>query len=263
MKRSLCLGGAAASLALLISSGGAGAATAAAPGIFHRPISVMSIRHNQVTSTNWSGYAVQASSQFTQVVGTWVQPTATCNSGRTYAAFWVGIDGYKSQSVEQLGTDSDCVGQGQPSYYAWYEMYPAGSVDVSTSKYPVKPGDTLTASVSRAGTSYTLSISSSEGWDFSVVKSGSNANSSAEWVIEAPEICSDVSCSLAKLSDYGTVDFSASEAATTGSPAPISSFTSNSGPHRMTMESTSGTVKSKPSALGSSGETFSATWKHS
>ena len=49
--------------------------------------------------------------------------------GHTYAAFWVGLDGYTSKSVEQLGTDSDCTNVNSPSYYAWYEMYPAASVN--------------------------------------------------------------------------------------------------------------------------------------
>ena len=116
-------------------------------------------RSDTVTSTNWSGYAVQDASKFTYVTGTWVQPAVTCPSTtKQYSSFWAGIDGYSSSSVEQLGTDSDCTGKNKPKYYAWYEMYPANSVDISTSTYPVKPGDTLTASVSVSGTSFTLKL---------------------------------------------------------------------------------------------------------
>ena len=85
-----------------------------------------------VGSTNWAGYAVQASSQFTSVSGSWVEPAVTCSSSSSsgggggrgggrggargsggsqqFASFWAGIDGYSSGSVEQLGTDSDCNG---------------------------------------------------------------------------------------------------------------------------------------------------------
>ena len=58
------------------------------------------------------------------------------------SSFWVGLDGYNSTSVEQLGTDSDCV-SGAPSYYAWYEMYPGNEA----SSFSVKPGNSIVASV--------------------------------------------------------------------------------------------------------------------
>lgn len=64
------------------------------------------------TSTNWSGYAVETnlgspqSNVVTDVKGTWVVPTVS-GTGTSYCAVWVGIDGYGSPSVEQIGTDSD------------------------------------------------------------------------------------------------------------------------------------------------------------
>lgn len=70
------------------------------------------------SSTNWSGYAVLGSS-FTSAQGSWIVPTANCSGvrGEQYAAFWVGLDGYNSDTVEQTGTLSDCQGK-TPSYYA-------------------------------------------------------------------------------------------------------------------------------------------------
>lgn len=269
MGRRLALTTAAAMLGLfpgglVTAAAGSTAATGVAATIIHRPINVQSIRNDNVSSTNWSGYAVQATSQFTQVVGTWVQPKATCTKlvGSTYAAFWVGLDGYSTSSVEQLGTDSDC-SRSTPKYYAWWEMYPAGSVDISTTTYPVSPGDTLTGSVTRSGTSYTLSLHSSRGWTFTTVQSGSDANGSAEWIAEAPSICTIFACRNANLTNFGTVQFSASEAADGSSLAPISSYTADSGPHDITMVSTTGTVRAQPSALASDGEGFSDTWHHS
>ena len=248
---------------LFVFSSVASAASSAVPEVFHQPINIIGLEHNTVTSTNWSGYAVGAPSQFTEVLGTWVEPTAKCSVfQQTYAAFWVGLDGYTSSSVEQLGTDVDCGLFGSPSYYAWYEFYPAASVDISTTQYPVKPGDTLTASVTRSGTSYTLSMKSSEGWTFATTQTGSDANSSAEWIAEAPDTCFlGVFCSNASLTNFGSVNFSGSEVATGGSLEPVSSFTTNSGPHEITMATSTGATRAQPSALSSNGEGFSDTWR--
>ena len=82
------------------------------------------------TSSNWSGDVAETSLSNPQsdsvsaVSGTWTVPTAT-GTGTEYSSVWVGIDGYNSSSVEQLGTDSDVV-NGVAQYYVWYEMYPQG-----------------------------------------------------------------------------------------------------------------------------------------
>ena len=253
-----------AGVAALAVASSASAATIRTPGHINPMAPVGSVNRDTVTSSNWSGYAVQSPSQFTDAQGSWTQPSVTCPSNSAqYASFWVGIDGYSSNSVEQLGTDSDCNGRNRPSYYAWYEMYPAYSVELTPSTYPVKPGDTLSATVSVSGTAFTLTIASSEGWTFKTTQSGAGlAQSSAEWIAESPEICSR-RCTLAQLSDFGTVYFSKSEAAVGGgAPQPISSFTSDSGPHDIIATTSSGTYRAQPSAL-TSGTAFSIAWKHS
>ena len=91
----------------------------------HRPADIRTHRlDGTFESTNWSGYAATGTN-FTRVTGSWVIPASTCATGSSaeYAAFWIGIDGWTSDSVEQTGTDSDC-SNGKPSYYAWYEFYP-------------------------------------------------------------------------------------------------------------------------------------------
>jgi hypothetical protein len=261
MKRILGLLVGAASLYLPMVAGAAPAI--AAP--MQRPAGhLTTIRHDVVSSSNWGGYAVEGTAQFTDVKGTWVEPSVSCPSrSAQYASFWVGIDGYSSNSVEQLGTDSDCTGKGHASYYAWWEMYPASSVSLSTSTYPVSPGDTLTGEVSVSGTSFTLSLKSSRGWTFTTTESGSGlAQSSAEWIAESPEICR-VKCSLAQLADFGTMSFtSGSATVSAGTSQPISAFTTNGGPHEIVCETSSGVVRAQPSALGSGGNSFSMTWEH-
>ena len=238
-------------------------AAPAASGTFHGTSHHAVVRTNTETSTNWSGFADQTTSgrKFTDVVGTWTEPSATCSTAgaHPYASFWVGIDGYSSSSVEQLGTDSDCSGK-TPVYYAWWEMYPAGSMNLSTSQYPVKPGDSLTASVSVANGRFTLSLSSSEGWRFRTVKTGGSAlkQSSAEWIAEAPAIGN----STAALTHFASFRFSKCEAATNdGSATAISS--SNRSPHQLEMVSNRGVRMATSSALSPTSNDFTVTWDHS
>src|SRR4051794_18012155 len=77
------------------------------------------------TSANWAGYA-STGAQFSKVSGSWVQPTASCDSGGGDAVFWVGIGGAtgESSALEQTGTEVDC-SSGSPVYSAWYELVPA------------------------------------------------------------------------------------------------------------------------------------------
>src|SRR5262249_53778447 len=96
------------------------------------------------TSTNWSGYAVTTKrGAVNAVVGSWVVP-AVSGTGTSASSVWVGIDGYNSNTVEQIGTDSD-ITNGSPQYYAWFEMFPH---DMVTLRMPVHPGDTMSAGVS-------------------------------------------------------------------------------------------------------------------
>ena len=60
----------------------------------------------RTVSANWSGYAA-AGRAFRSVSASWTQPAARCRHGAAYASFWVGLDGYRSRSVEQIGTDAE------------------------------------------------------------------------------------------------------------------------------------------------------------
>jgi hypothetical protein len=250
--------------ALVASGGGTTSSAAAHAVLVHPPLSLTSVSNDAVSSTNWSGYAVESAAAFTDVVGTWVEPSGHCSFLQpTYSSFWVGLDGYSSSSVEQLGTDVDCSWTGTPSYYAWWEMYPAGSVSLSTASYPVSPGDTMTAEVKRSGTSYTLSLHSSRGWTFTTVQSGTLANSSAEWVAEAPEVCTLVFCHGASLTNFSLVTFTGSTAATGAASSPISAFTANGGPHVIRMTSLTGASRAVPGPLVGGGLSFTDVWRSS
>jgi hypothetical protein len=259
MRKIVRFAGAAAVCALV--QGGAVAVNAAQ--LTHRVLNVaaqLRVQNDSAKSTIWSGYAVQKTkgTKFTDVAGSWVEPAVTCAGGNQYSAFWVGIDGYSSDSVEQLGTSSNCDGT-TPKYNSWWEMYPAQPVSLPIKTYPVQAGDTLTASVSVSADLFTLSISSSRGWSFSTTTTGPSGlkQSSAEWITEAPS-----STSVLPLADFGTVGFTNCTAALSRRASePISSFTAKSGPHEITMKA-KGTTKAAPSALNASGNGFTVTWEH-
>jgi hypothetical protein len=242
--------------AAILAPGGA----SASPTIFHGSLPHFIHRANGATSSsNWSGYAAY-NATFTDVKGTWIQPAANCSSTTTaqYASFWVGLDGYKSSSVEQLGTDSDCAGRNKPSYYAWWEMYPNPSNVISG--FAVRPGDSISAEVSRLATVYTLKLkNNTTGQSFSTTQTSTAANSSAEWVAEAPSQCIIVFCRVLPLANYGTMTFTSSYA-TSGTEKSISGYTNDA----ITMTDMTGTTtRATVSSLSPDGTSFSDTWRHS
>jgi hypothetical protein len=225
------------------------------------------------SSTNWSGYAVTGATPFTDVKGSWVEPTVTCtaaaaapthgknsNSGgkgsqQTYSSFWVGLDGDVSNTVEQTGTDSDCNGT-TAVYYAWYEFYPAGSVTIPN---PVRSGDSMSAEVKVANGTVTTSITDqTRNWTYTAKhSSGGYALSSAEWIAEAPS-----GPKVLPLADFVTMSFTGASATGNGAVAgPIndSAFTDD----QITMVTSSGTAKATPGPLNGAGDGFSVTWNHS
>lgn len=212
--------------------------------------------NNRVTSSNWSGYAVQAPSSFTEVQGSWTEPAVTCPAKATYSAFWVGIDGYKDATVEQTGTEADCIG-GTARYSAWYEMYPKSPVTFRTT---VAPGDVMNAQVTRSGKTFTLKITdSTQGWTRKVNASSAAAkSSSAEWIAEAP-CCTRLGAPL-PLSNFGSVAFTSAEAASGGTAEPVSAFTADNGPHEISMTKNKKVI-AQPSALTAGGTSFSVTYK--
>jgi hypothetical protein len=201
-------------------------------------------------STNWSGYAATGGNgAFSSVSAAWTEPTATCSGRAKYSSFWAGLDGFTSGSVEQTGADADCSGS-SPVYYGWYEMYPANPVNFSNT---VRPGDSMTASVTFSGTqTYTLVLKdTTRGWTQTITKNQSGlARSSAEVITEAPSSQSGV----LPLANFGTVRYSSSSAngASLGGQSPT----------EIIMINNSGADKDSTSSISSAGA-FSNTWLRS
>jgi hypothetical protein len=217
-------------------------------------------------SLNWAGYAVTGTT-VTSVTGSWVEPAVPCSGKKVeQAAFWVGIDGFAATdpTVQQIGTDSDCTKKvkkvpGGPSYYAWFQMYPAALVVLPTGTYPVAPGDVLSASVNVVGSSYVLSITDSGRWTYSTTQGTGTTvplNSSAEWITEAPTLCTSSSCKVVPLADFGSVPFSGA----TVNGLAISAAGANADEITMTKTLKGKSAKASTSALGPTGQSFTVTW---
>jgi hypothetical protein len=135
-------------------------------------------------NSNWGGY-VASGGTYTTITGSWTQPQVTCNTTNDLFAPWVGIDGYGTQTVEQVGVQVDC-SSGSPVTSPWYEMYPADPVYWSDT---VNVGDSMTGTVTdEGGGTYTLTLTdNTAGWTETTNQSISGASDgSAEAVIESP-----------------------------------------------------------------------------
>jgi hypothetical protein len=212
------------------------------------PMTVRGQSANAAQSTNWSGYAAHGKT-YKKISASWVEPTGHCTGTRTFSSFWVGLDGFGSQTVEQTGTEVDCV-SGHARYFGWYEMFPAFPVNFSS---PVHPGDHFTGSVTFTGSGhYTLVLKdTTQGWSHTVRKTRTGARrASAEVIAEAPSS----SGGILPLTNFGTAHFS--NAKVNGAAM------GSANPTKIIMVNGSGRAKDSVSALAG-GTAFSAKWLHS
>jgi len=212
-------------------------------------------------SFNWSGYAATSTTDqyFTKVVGAWTVPSVTCTSEDRIVSVWVGLDGWNDTTVEQDGTSAQCF-EGTPVYYSWYEMYPAGTVEVGSA---VKPGDKIIASITRTGTSYKAALvdSTTAGNNISATKTCALAtclDTSAEWIAERPEYSSTGIVPLAQFTPIAFTSSTASGGTITGGA--ISKFTND---QIEILDSTQTYILDTTKALNAAGTGFSDSWDNS
>jgi hypothetical protein len=182
------------------------------------------------------------------VTATWTQPAVKATTKETYAAFWVGLDGDGSDTVEQIGTMAYTIG-GSAYYVAWYEMYPDA---MKHFRMVVKPGDVMTGAVEWTGaTSYRLTLTNqTRGSTFTTTKTSTTAaRASAEIIAEAP--ASGVTGEILPLATFGLAAFSgcAVDGATLAAAAAS----------RVDMVDAGGAVKAVTSALGADAASFTVT----
>ena len=168
-------------------------------------------------SSNWSGYVAAApdgaATSFSDVTGTWVQPKATCGSGRVdAAAFWVGLGGNdavlacaRAARHERLLRRKHATRR--PTRRGGRSCPPPPSRSRSRSG----PGDRINAAVLVNGQTVTMSLKDlTRHTRFSKTMTVTQPLdvSSAEWIAEAPSNCSPSGhCRPVPLTRFGNVTF--------------------------------------------------------
>jgi hypothetical protein len=241
-------------LVVVVLTVGTGSAFASSP-ITDRA----TIGKGKSTSTNWSGYAAYGTT-FSDVKGSWTVPTADCSSMRknqvSIATAFAGLDGYSSRTVEQTGTDMDCLGTNNPYYVAWYEFYPARAFFLDRGSYPVNPGDVMTSHVFVGAGSVTVHLhndTETPKWDYEASAPSANLDlSSAEWILEAPS---------KTLTDFDHIDFSNASASGNGvTDGPINDGAWSN--DAITMVTHRGTPRATPSPSSGAVNSFTVTYNN-
>jgi hypothetical protein len=159
----------------------------------------------------WAGYVVAdpggGGLAFTSVSATWVQPRITCGVERLDSlGIWVGLGGYGTEGLEQVGVGTTCTRGAKAVSSPWYEILPANATTIDRRR--VEPGDTIKArvDVGAARTSVLISIANeTRHWRFARTVHASPLDlGSAEWIVEAPRGCTRVACGL-RLGNFGSV----------------------------------------------------------
>jgi hypothetical protein len=217
---------------------------------------------NVLGSFNWSGYgdglSTTKAGTFTKVSGSWTAPSITCGAEDQIEVDWVGLDGLFSGGPEQLGTMAWCY-KAAPIYFTWWEMPTSTKLmDVGTT---LQPGDKITASVTRSGTSYTLQLTdaTTKADSFTEQKTCSAAKcpaSSAEWVAERPAF----GIGMPPLAHYNVfkitngTETAGGKAGTIGSYADVNSITMVDATDAYDLSTVSGLTNNN---------SFSTTWQNS
>ena len=141
--------------------------------------------------------------------GTFQVPQINCNTyyGQSAVAIWVGIDGYGSSDVQQIGVWAECQGW-TPSYWTWYEMYPQAAISVN-STVPVYAGNVVTASVVYSNGVFKMTINNlsnghSQEYDYS---NYGEPLLSTECIVEDPAVGFASIQNSQPLANFGTVTF--------------------------------------------------------
>jgi hypothetical protein len=158
---------------------------------------------------NWSGYADQAcgTCALRFVAADFTVPHLNCavSPDNSWAAYWVGLDGFSNNTVEQTGISASCSG-GHDYYDAWYEMYPAATQVYSLA---ASPGDNIQVSVYTSNGSYYLDLQDTNlGAGVNTVATcpaGSSCqNKTAEVITETPYL---PGTGYLPLADFGQVNY--------------------------------------------------------
>ncbi len=219
-----------------------------------------------IVSPRWAGYVATGRtatpSTFTSVTGTWRQPSASCTRGSraSAAVIWVGLGGYDgtTNALEQIGSTVGCDAHGRPLSSAWFAVlpYPAHRI-----KLTVRPGDTLTATVTIVSSSTRLQLAdSTRGWVFArTITAGLPDMTSAEWIVEPPMQCVAHACHQVQLADIDALAFTGIALTADGQVETLQTAPSVAAIVLGARESTS---RGTPGSIADDGTAFTITWTH-
>ena len=168
----------------------------AARGVSRPYLQVALLNHN------WAGYVQRG--RTSEVSARFVVPRlAKRPSG--YASTWVGIDGYDTRYLTQVGVAEQVVGD-KAAYYAWWEVLtPASMPPMQRFSIAVRPGDSMLARVTCGGGSARMAITNlTTHRSASRTVRYSGPCGSGEWIQEAVSVDHRISPSP----NWGQVRFS-------------------------------------------------------
>jgi hypothetical protein len=134
------------------------------PNVFHGVAEIKKVETKSPTlqishSNNWSGYVITDSTNMfktpnTRISAVFPQPKAVTGCtptgpGDYHASFWVGIDGWQSNDVLQVGTELDMNCASGVNNYGWIEWFDTVNKypEIQINNLPVGPGDLVEADV--------------------------------------------------------------------------------------------------------------------
>jgi Peptidase A4 family len=219
----------------------------------------------QFTSRNWDGYITYASSHgtdFNSVKATWVQPSVTCEAAGAWTVFWVGLDGWWNNTVEQGGSEAQCGTGGAATYSLWWEMFPTNAIQTVLT---IKVGDKITASVKYSTTTSKFTITVK---DVTSGKSFTNRELCGSGLVcsrsSADVITEDVGMfggsGFFPLADYGTMGYTTAGA--TDIAGHKGSISGKNWLNAAVSEITGGITYATVTPLSARGTAFSTVWKH-
>jgi hypothetical protein len=221
---------------------------------------------HRFTSRNWDGYLTYSSSEstdFSAVSASWVQPTVTCEAKNAWTVFWIGLDGWFNDTVEQGGTQAQCstVG-GTPAYSMWWEMYPTNSIQTVLA---INPGDEITASVRFVATTSVFTIKVT---DVTSGKSFTRREQCASGLAcdrsSADVITEDVGrfggSGYFPLANYGTMGYTKAKVTDTANES--GSISARHWLNASVTESAGTTTYATVTPLSGHGSAFDAVWNH-
>jgi hypothetical protein len=161
----------------------------------------------------FAGYvSFSSTSTFNTVQGTWIVQPVEVNDERrpelsmgrlpiqtnkqtAYSAQWVGIEGGADSTLIQTGTQSNIV-NGVAGYCPWYELIPQSAIAIDS--FQISPGDIMIGKISavqnEANTWEISLIDVTSGQGFKLTVSYKTEATSAGWLMERPQMCSNNIC---------------------------------------------------------------------